>query len=293
MSVRMIYGLFSFTIICGMMLALYSSRLPLSLKKQARVFSCLFLLAGLALLLVLVNKHHWLAKGKEFYTTFITDTEVSQGRTELALKMSNKGSILPSVKLSVPMIEQYPELPRGCEVTSLAMLFHFSGNKIDKLKLASEIKKNTASLKTIDGKVYYGDPNEGFVGDMYSLNNPGLGVYHKPIMELTQEYFDERAVDFTGQDFSQILQYVNDGLPIWVIINSDYDKLSDRYFETWHTSGGKIQVTRKEHSVVVTGYDREYIYFNDPLNITKKAPINSFREAWVQMGKQAITILKP
>jgi len=50
---------------------------------------------------------------------------------------------------------------------------------------------------------------------------------------------------------------------------------------------------RKEHSVLLTGYDKDYIYFNDPLTgeKNKKAPLKDFEESWVQMGSQAITYL--
>lgn len=36
------------------------------------------------------------------------------------------------------------------------------------------------------------------------------------------------------------------------------------------------------------------MYFNDPLTgeKNKKAPINAFENAWVQMGKQAITYIR-
>ncbi len=44
---------------------------------------------------------------------------------------------------------------------------------------------------------------------------------------------------------------------------------------------------------MITGYDDDYIYFNDLLTgeKNKKAPKQDFINAWVQMGKQAITFI--
>ena len=40
-----------------------------------------------------------------------------------------------------------------------------------------------------------------------------------------------------------------------------------------------------EHSVLVTGYDENYIYFNDSMTVEVKTNINDFRNVWIQMGK--------
>ncbi len=197
------------------------------------------------------------------------------------------------VLIDAPAINQFPELPRGCEVTSLSMLLQHAGIQADKTTLAKEIKKNPETYKLENGQIYFGHPNDGFVGDMYSFNNPGLGVYHKPVKELADKYMPGSIKDLTGSDFTELKIHLSDGRPVWIITNTAYKKLSSEFFQTWHTPKGEIQITYKEHSVLLTGYDQEYIFLNDPLTgeKNKKAPIADFEEAWVQMGRQAITYL--
>lgn len=197
-----------------------------------------------------------------------------------------------SVLLEAPMIKQMPELPRGCEVTSLAMLLQYAGIPADKMVLAEQIKKDPTPYRKVNGQVYFGHPNNGFVGDMYTFDKPGLGVYHRPIAELAERYLPGRIHDFTGSDFNKIKKHLSDGRPVWVIINSHYKRLDPSFFQTWQTPSGPIEITYKEHSVLVTGYDADYIYFNDPLTVkNRKAPIKEFKDSWVQMGRQAITYL--
>lgn len=196
-----------------------------------------------------------------------------------------------TVIIDAPVIEQFPELPRGCEVTSLAMLIESAGGKADKMKLAEEVRKDPAKRTFKDGQTYFGNPNKGFVGNMYTFNEPGLGVYHEPIMELAEKYLPGKIINLSNQSFEELKIPLSDGRPVWVIINSQYRELEDAYFETWYTTEGPIQITMKEHSVLITGYDKNYIYFNDPLTgkKNKKAPIKDFEKSWVQMGSHALT----
>ncbi len=198
---------------------------------------------------------------------------------------------LQTVQLEAPLFEQLPELPRGCELTSLSMLLAYHDIDADKMLLAENVKQNPATMERRDGKTYFGHPNNGFVGDILSLTTPGLGVYHKPIAELAEQFASDLTVkDFSGENFTTIIEQLQLGRPVWVIINAWYQELPESEFITWHTEDGPIDITYREHSVLITGYDEEYIYFNDPLDYTDKAPRKDFEKAWVQMGKQAITI---
>jgi uncharacterized protein YvpB len=99
------------------------------------------------------------------------------------------------VLIDVPLISQLPELPRGCEVTSLSMMLNFAGINVDKMELARNIKK-----VNFLNSGFNGNPNEGFVGSMYSLDEPGLGVYHEPIAALAEKYLPGRIIDLTGNN---------------------------------------------------------------------------------------------
>ncbi|WP_277679211.1 C39 family peptidase [Gracilibacillus dipsosauri] len=196
-----------------------------------------------------------------------------------------------SVMLDAPMVYQLPELPRGCEVTTLSMLLQYHDIDVDKLTLASQIVKDTTNYKQENGQIFFGNPHEGFVGDMYSFENPGYGVYHQPLTELAKSYVGNLAQDLTGSDFHRVIESISQQKPVLVITNATFQPLAEEAFETWQTPEGPIKITMKEHAVLVTGYDKDFIYFNDPLKgKQKKAPKHAFISAWEQMGKQAITI---
>lgn len=190
----------------------------------------------------------------------------------------------------VETILQNPELPRGCEVTSLAMLLRYYNVKVTKLELADKITKDTTEYRRSGSTVYAGNPYKGFVGDMSNANNFGFGVYHGPIYELLRYYKPAAGMDLTGCYFDSLFYLIRMDKPIWIITNATYKPLPSSEFETWVTPDGEISITRKEHSVLVTGYDENYIYFNDPLAGERAASRTEFIEAWEQMGRQAVAV---
>lgn len=195
------------------------------------------------------------------------------------------------VRIEAPVVRQQPELDRGCEVASLTMLLKSAGVRVDKMTLAKEIKKDPAPRRIIDGQVHFGNPNVGFVGDIYSYEKPGLGVYHGPIADLARRYLHDRVVDLTGKGFQVVQASLSAGKPVWVIVSSTFKKVPDEEWETWVTDAGTIRVTKKEHAVLLTGYDRDAVYFNDPLTGEKnrRADKSDFLAAWHQFGGQAVS----
>ncbi|MDH8002243.1 C39 family peptidase [Bacillus cereus] len=190
---------------------------------------------------------------------------------------------------NVPFIQQLPELDRGCEVTSLAMMLQYAGITVDKMKLANEIKK----VDFINDGVR-GNPNEGFVGNIYTFSESGYGVYHGPLFQLAKKYLPNKAVDLTGKSIEEMYNSVKAGQPVVMITNATFAPLDEDEFTTWETNSGDVSITYNEHCVVLIGYDQESVYIRDPLkdSLDVKVPREKFEQAWVQMGSQAISYVK-
>ncbi|MFV5772330.1 C39 family peptidase, partial [Pediococcus acidilactici] len=76
-----------------------------------------------------------------------------------------------------------------------------------------------------------------------------------------------------------------------VTINFEVPDETD--FMTWTTNNGEVRVTPLVHACVVTGYDKENIYVNDPYEVKNRAvPINDFSAIFTAMGGQMLTLEK-
>jgi uncharacterized protein YvpB len=198
-----------------------------------------------------------------------------------------KPPIAEEIRLDVPLINQMdaPRLYNGCEVTSLAMLLQFWGIQVSKNELSEKIPR--VPLQYSNGK--YGNPNEGFVGNME--DGPGLGVYHGPVFELAHSYLPQnlKVTDLTNHPFDTIIEKLNDGLPVWVITTSNFSPVSN--IKSWTTPQGSVEITYSMHSAVITGYDHESIYLNNPYGIKdQQVDKANFLKSWQQMGSQAIVV---
>ncbi|WP_245592202.1 C39 family peptidase [Ectobacillus panaciterrae] len=194
---------------------------------------------------------------------------------------SNKKTIV-----NAPHMQQNPELPRGCEVTSLAMLLRHAGIAADKMELANKLDKVPFEENGLQGNM-----QEGFAGDMYSFSRPGLGVYVNPIYKLGFSYLKDQLVNLTGGEPQDLYHMIDRGAPVWSIVNDTFAMLPEERFEIWFTSDGPMHVTYALHSVLLTGYSQNYVYINDPLHETPNRRIKrkDFEQAWIQLGRQALS----
>ena len=194
-----------------------------------------------------------------------------------------------SIRLNVPLIKQNPDLKYGCEVTSLAMVLQYAGVKVTKMDLYKKVAKDSDPLIKKHGDIIsWGDPAVGFVGDMTGRRS-GYAVFDQPIEDLVNHYLPERAVNLTNLSFSTVEKHVSDGFPVVVWTTGDY-RLPDRW-ESWEHKGRTIKTPLDLHAVVLVGYDKNYVYLNDPLSGRKNVKVNKARfiKSWAALKNRAVS----
>ena len=201
--------------------------------------------------------------------------------------LSSNESVNSTFKIiHVPLINQFPELPSGCEIVATTMLLNWYGYKVDKLLLAHSIK--TSPLPTYKNGTLYGtDPNESFIGDPFSKNS--YGVYHKPIIDLINEYTNNEAKNLTGSSFDIILDTIKANKP--VIMWATIDMKDPSITKTWETNNGTFSWIAPEHAYLLIGFDETNVIVNDPYDgIEKYIDKELFKSRWESLGNQAVSL---
>ena len=204
--------------------------------------------------------------------------------------ISNTAQVKPiAARISAPVLSQQPELPAGCEVTSLTMMLQFYGIKIDKLTAAKQMKFDPTPMRRdkAGNIIFWGNPNNGFVGDVKGKSR-GFGIYHTALFELLIEYIPN-GIDLTTKPFDELEQQIANGIPVlaWTTVNFN---TNPKWVE-WDSPLGPIRTTFSVHAVLMVGYDEKYIYVNDPWTGKKDVAVDKqrFIETWEMMGKQALS----
>ncbi|MFC6177086.1 C39 family peptidase [Companilactobacillus huachuanensis] len=166
----------------------------------------------------------------------------------------NNGQYKDSKWISgVPLIAQRPELPNGCEITAVTMMLQYAGAKVNKMQMAREMPRSS-------------NPSYGYIGQPW--DQTGITIFPSALMNLVEKYAGT-AKDLTGQNFDAIKYQIDIGHPV----------------VTWHTLYGFPY-----HALVVTGYDPNYVYYNDCwTDQTLQMGINQFINNWNTQNRRAIS----
>ncbi|MBC5637728.1 C39 family peptidase [Ornithinibacillus sp. BX22] len=202
--------------------------------------------------------------------------------------------VVTEMNLSVDTVLQEPELPNGCEVTSLASVLHYYGYEVDKTVLSDKyLPKIPFEVK--NGKLYGADPYNAYAGEPRSRNQ-GFFSYAPPIIETVNRYFKEvgghhKTEDITGSSPEELLNnYVQEGIPVVVWTTIDLKEPLFNYSWYVHGTEKSIDVIRNSHTVVLTGFSEEEVFVMDPLKGNVSYPMDQFFEIYKKAGSHAMVV---
>ena len=211
--------------------------------------------------------------------------------------------VVPKAKKisNVPLIGQ-SKLPTGCETCSATMLLNFYGYKISETTFADKylVKK---PFGYSNGSYTGPDPNCAFVGTPYSSNS--YGAYAPIMAKCMNKYLSNKsykAVEISGKSLEYLSgKYVAQGQPImiWATINMSPSFKTTTWRVNYTDENAKYKLgsyytwIAGEHCLLLTGYDKDYYYFNDPWTNTRtrysKSLVNT---RYNELGKQVVVMVK-
>lgn len=190
--------------------------------------------------------------------------------------------------LNVPLENQNdsPRLENGCEITALSMLLRYHGYQTNKNQLANLLDYVPFSVN----EHFYGDPHDGFVGDIKTGIN-AMGVAIEPLAKVAQQVVSQGENVKAGHDvpFSTLREQIKKQVPVLVLITVDFKKPKTSDFLDWPTENGNMRVCRLCHAAVVVGIDKHYVYVNDPYGQkNRRVSIKRFKNSYRVMSRQAL-----
>ena len=197
-----------------------------------------------------------------------------------------------SAYIEVSPVMQTPELPTGCEVTSLTMLLNYIGFDVDKLTLADEYLPKGEYRKTDFSKVFVGDPR----------SRNAYGCTASVIAETAEKFLNDydtenkwQVMDITGNSPEMLYSAVKNGNPVVVWGSINMDEIIEDYI-TWtdEETGNTISWVGGEHCLLLTGYDMKesLVYVNDPLRGQVSYDMRTFEKRFEELDRNAVIIVE-
>lgn len=179
-------------------------------------------------------------------------------------------------------LSQNPELPTGCEITSLTSVLNYYGINVKKETMADDyLKKGDGSYY----KMFLGNPRDA----------GSFGCMAQPIVDAANLYFKKnnvsmKASNVSGVTFDKILEYVSQGVPM--IVWNTMGMAPAYESQTLTLDGREYTWIAPEHCVVVVGYDLDNneVYVADSMAGMVTRNLKTFEERYDSLKRQAVYV---
>ncbi|MDE5583954.1 MAG: C39 family peptidase [Ruminococcus sp.] len=232
----------------------------------------------------------------------VTEEETSEEETPPKAVRKNISEDSDPVIVDVPYYSQ-EKYPTGCELVSTSMVLAFYGFDIKAGDIVKKGYLKSAELHNKDKKLYGADPEKVFIGN--PDKHSGYGCMSGAVILALQRFLTPQEYisgdryeikDLGGMWLDEICEeYIDNGVPVivWCSINMNPTFINLRNSWIIEGTGERYIWKSNEHCLVLTGYDSENYYFNDPLvrkNTSYKKCIAERR--YMEMGMQAVAVEK-
>lgn len=225
-----------------------------------------------------------------------TITRTSEPRDFVKEYYVNEDGTTTITHLHLPMVSvlQNPELPNGCEITSLTAILQSYGYDVSKTVMA-DVYLEQIPFSRKDGKLYGADPYLAYAGNPRHARS-GFFVYGPPIVDAAHKYFADvggthEALDISGSSREEIMSYLYDGYPVlmWVTLNLEKSRINYSWYiyDTDEFFPAPVNL----HAVVLHGFNGDELYVMDPLRglITRDA--DEFFASYDDLGSHAVVVM--
>jgi uncharacterized protein YvpB len=230
-------------------------------------------------------------------TESITLVQTEQTSKNITTSRERRDFDSKSVYIDMENILQNPELPTGCEITSLTILLRYYGFDAEKTDMAKNyLPTSWGNPRYIDGEVYKDSFFDYFIGDPFGT---GYGCFSNAIEKAANDYIADNGGGYTvlnisGSSPQDLYSYLADGVP--VICWATDGMIEPEYYESWYdnATGEKLDWYLNEHCFVLVGFDMEKntVTLNDPMKGIIDYNMAKFEKRYEQMYSQAIIIQK-
>ncbi|MEB2301906.1 C39 family peptidase [Lysinibacillus xylanilyticus] len=200
-------------------------------------------------------------------------------------------------ELDVPVVMQNPELPHGCEITSLTAVLNYYGMNVTKLEMANNYLPKQ-DIRMVNGQRYGPNPEQAFAGKP-SDKEHGMYVFAAPIVKAAEAVIADKQADLRVTNMSkasqdEILQLVREGIPVVTWVTLDLSKPKINSDKGWIYEGETVphEAYMNLHAVVLTGHLGDKVVVMDPLKGFVTYNVDQFFESYRDLGKQAVAIHK-
>ncbi len=216
-----------------------------------------------------------------FFGVFVANNPSSIHEWQMRAKYWNR-----IVKLPVPYSHQEHTL--SCEIACLKMALNYQGAQVSERELIELLPFDA----TQNDKGVWGDPNQGFVGDIDGEGGVnGYGVYWEPIAQVGRHWRKTQILEAGSvQDLTANL-VAKRPIVIWGYSGNGVFKKID-----WNTpSGERVSAISGEHARVVTGFagDRqrpEVFFVLDPIFGELVWSSEELEKNWQSLGNHGVVV---